>query len=158
MIGNDDEQDDDQESDEDESESKDQSTTEAFNRVSNRVSTRLNSKEEFFKRLTRMNDTSPQQYRPTVPVQKRAPIKQDKAPHKLATTNEKMGAVDPQSIRAKTFNFPKDFRSELVKFQNARKLAQAKNTDNETSKEEDKDDNIDEEIKQESPLMSKKVM
>ena len=115
MIGKSDEDDgdDDQDSDQDKSESHDKDTIEAFNRARNRVSTRLNSKEEFFKRLSRMNETSPNLHRPTVPVQRKAPIKQEKAPPKLVTTNEKMGAVDPQSIRAKTFNFPKDFRSEL---------------------------------------------
>lgn len=58
-------------------------------------------------------------------------------------------AKDPQNMRAKTFNLPKDFKSELVKLNNAKKALGKKIT-------VETDNVIDEEIKMDSPLFGKK--
>ena len=52
-------------------------------------------------------------------------------------------------MRAKTFNLPKDFKSELVKLNNAKKALGKKIT-------VETDNVIDEEIKMDSPLFGKK--
>ncbi len=63
-----------------------------------------------------------------------------------------MGTLDPQAMRARTFNLPKDFRGELMKLNN-KKNALAKQTTNNADDEIENDVYFNKRTK--TPVLSK---